>query len=154
MVNIAKALAAYQETIRSGKSEFDKFREALLERRPCWNYRLFSLSTAGCKAFCARARCDLCHFGPNFTSGEFDNINLPRPSQRDRVDDGRYGGILVLQRSRYNLLSSFNDDTELTTAGFTRHLKLTESVGAGSVFRACAMSRKQRLICMTGLWRH
>ena len=72
-----------------------------------------------------RARCDLCHFGTNFTNGEFHDISLPHFPEQSRVDKGRYGGILVLRRSRYNLLGPFNDDAGRTTAGFTRHVRLT-----------------------------
>ena len=126
MVNIAKALAAYQETITSGKSDFDRFRDALAAGDAVGIAAYPAAAQRGAKLFVGRGRCDLCHFGANFTNGEFHDIGLPHFPEQGRVDKGRYGGILVLRRSRYNLLGPFNDDAERTTAGFTRHVRLTQ----------------------------
>lgn len=126
MVNIAKALAAYQETLTSGRSAFDRFRDALAADDAAEIASYPAAAQRGAKLFVGRGRCDLCHFGANFTNGEFHDIGLPHFPEQGRVDKGRYGGILVLRRSRYNLLGPFNDDAGRTTAGFTRHVRLTQ----------------------------
>ncbi|MGB0631100.1 MAG: cytochrome-c peroxidase, partial [Alphaproteobacteria bacterium] len=63
MVNIAKALAAYQETITSGKSDFDRFRDALASGDAAGIAAYPAAAKRGAKLFVGRGRCDLCHFG-------------------------------------------------------------------------------------------
>tara|TARA_R110000868_G_scaffold2930_4_gene19933 strand:+ start:5072 stop:6214 length:1143 start_codon:yes stop_codon:yes gene_type:complete len=125
MVNIAKALAAYQETILSGKSAFDRFRDALAASDADGIAAYPDGAKRGLKLFVGRGRCDLCHFGPNFTNGEFHDIGLPHFPAPGRVDKGRYGGVKLLRESPFNLLGPYNDDKSRATAGFTRHLRLT-----------------------------
>jgi cytochrome c peroxidase len=125
MVNIAKALAAFQETIVSGKSSFDRFRDALAAGDAEAMAAYPDAAKRGLKLFVGKGRCDLCHFGPNFTNGEFHDIGLPHFPAPGRVDKGRYGGIQILRESRFNLLGPFNDDGLRATAGFTRYVRLT-----------------------------
>jgi len=125
MVNIAKALAAYQETILSGKSAFDRFRDALAAKDADGIAAYPDDAKRGLKLFVGKGRCDLCHFGANFTNGEFHDIGLPHFPAPGRVDKGRYGGIKLLRESPFNLLGAYNDDKMRSTAGFTRHLRLT-----------------------------
>ena len=125
MVNVAKSLAAFQETIVSGKSSFDTFRDALAAEDPVGIAGYPEAASRGLKLFVGRGRCDLCHFGANFTNGEFHDIGLPHFAEPGRVDEGRYGGIQQLRESRFNLLGPFNDDKLRATAGFTRHVRLT-----------------------------
>lgn len=125
MVNVAKAMAAYQETIVSGKSPFDRFRDALAAADAAGIAAYPDSAKRGLKLFVGRGRCDLCHFGPNFTNGEFHDIGLPHFPAPGRVDKGRYGGIQLLRKSPFNLLGAYNDDRTRATAGFTRHLRLT-----------------------------
>jgi cytochrome c peroxidase len=124
MVNVAKALAAYQETILSGKSAFDRFRDALAAKDAGGIAAYPDMAKRGLKLFVGRGRCDLCHFGPNFTNGEFHDVGLPHFPAPGRVDKGRYGGIKLLRNSPFNLLGAYNDDKTRSTAGFTRHLRL------------------------------
>jgi cytochrome c peroxidase len=125
MVNVAKSLAAFQETIVSGKSSFDMFRDALAAKGPAGIAGYPEAARRGLKLFVGKGRCDLCHFGANFTNGEFHDIGLPHFPEPGRVDKGRYGGIQQLRKSRFNLLGPFNDDKLRATAGFTRHVRLT-----------------------------
>ena len=125
MVNVAKALAAFQETIVSGKSSFDMFRDGLAAEDPAGIAGYPEAARRGLKLFVGKGRCDLCHFGANFTNGEFHDIGLPHFPEPGRVDKGRYGGIQQLRKSRFNLLGPFNDDKLRATAGFTRHVRLT-----------------------------
>ncbi|MFT5485160.1 MAG: cytochrome c peroxidase [Paracoccaceae bacterium] len=125
MVNVAKAMAAFQETIVSGKSSFDTFRDALDAGDTAGVAAYSETAKRGLKLFVGKGRCDLCHFGPNFTNGEFHDIGLPHFPAPGRVDKGRYGGIQLLRKSRFNLLGPYNDDGLRATAGFTRHVKLT-----------------------------
>jgi cytochrome c peroxidase len=125
LVNIAKALAAFQETIVSGKSTFDRFRDALAAEDAEGISAYPEAAKRGLKLFVGRGRCDLCHFGANFTNGEFHDIGLPHFPEPGRVDKGRYGGIRILRENRFNLLGTFNDDALRATAGFTRHVRLT-----------------------------
>ena len=125
MVNIAKAMAAFQETIVSGKSPFDAFRDAQASEDAAGIAAYPDAAKRGLKLFIGKGRCDLCHFGANFTNGEFHDIGLPHRPEPGRVDKGRYGGIQQLRKSRFNLLGPHNDDKLRATAGFTRRVQLT-----------------------------
>ena len=124
LVNTAKALAAFQEMLVSDKSSFDRFRDALAADETEAIAAYPASAKRGLQIFVGRGRCDLCHFGPNFTNGEFHDIGLQHFPTTGRVDMGRYGGIKLLRASRYNLLGPFNDDPDRRTAGFTRHVRL------------------------------
>ncbi|MDH3236742.1 MAG: c-type cytochrome, partial [Alphaproteobacteria bacterium] len=123
LVNVAKALAAFQETIVSGRTRFDAFRDALEKSRPAGIAAYPETAMRGLKIFIGKGKCNVCHFGPNFTNGEFHNIGIGYFVARGRVDKGRYGGIEILKASRYNLLGPYNDDKRRSTAGFTKRVR-------------------------------
>ena len=126
LADIGKALAAFQETIVSGKSEFDRFRDALEANDRTGIAAYPDDAKRGLRLFVGRGQCVLCHFGPNFTSSEFHDIGLPHMPEPGRVDPGRYGGIKLLRENPFNLLGRYNDDPGRTTAGFTRHVHLSQ----------------------------
>ena len=127
LVNVAKALAAFQETLVSGRTPFDRFRDALVKNDRAGVAAYPDAAKRGLKLFVGRGQCAVCHFGPNFTNGEFHNIGVVHFIGRgkgQRVDPGRYGGIRNLRRIPYNLLGKWNDDPTRSTAGFTRRVTL------------------------------
>jgi cytochrome c peroxidase len=63
--NVAKALAAFQETFETPPTPFDRFRNALARGAPD---PYPEAARRGLKTFVAN--CSTCHSGPNFTSGE------------------------------------------------------------------------------------
>ncbi len=107
LVNIAKILAAYQETIRTPTSAFDLMRTRLLEDEMISED---AAVLAGLKLFVGKGKCSLCHFGPNFTNGEFHDIGLPYFIESGQVDQGRYGGIRDLKASAFNRLGEYGDE--------------------------------------------
>ena len=123
-VDVAKALAAYQETLVSPRTPFDEFRDAVArgDRQAAAAYP--AAAQRGLALFLGRGRCYVCHSGPTFSNGEFSDIGVPFFIGRGQVDPGRHGGIQVLQRSRYNLLGPFNDDASRSSATPTRHVLL------------------------------
>jgi cytochrome c peroxidase len=123
-VDSAKALAAYVETLRSTRTAFDIYRDALARGDAFAASRYPAAARRGVALFVGKGRCDLCHSGPRFTNGEFHDVGVPFFVERTRVDSGRYDGIRRLQSSRYNLLGAFNDDPARSTATSTRHVSL------------------------------
>jgi cytochrome c peroxidase len=124
MVDVAKALAAFQETLASGRTAFDDFRDAMARGDQAAMDRYPAAARRGLKIFVGRGACSVCHVGPNFTNNEFHDIGIPFFAEPGRVDPGRHGGITRLKASRYNLLGPFNDDPSRTTATSTRHVSL------------------------------
>jgi cytochrome c peroxidase len=122
LVNIAKALAAFQETIVTGRTAFDDFRDALERGDATAMKRYPPAAQRGLGIFVGKGRCSACHFGPNFTSGEFEHIGLPHFAAKRRVDTGRFGGIKALLASPFNLLGRFNDDPVKAPGLTTRHV--------------------------------
>jgi len=122
LVDAAKALAAFQETLVTGRTPFDEFRDALArgDRDAAARYPL--AAQRGLRIFIGKGNCSVCHFGPNFTNGEFADVGVPFFVARGAVDSGRHGGIRALKASRYNLLSRWNDDPIRSTAAKTRHV--------------------------------
>src|SRR5438094_1533798 len=80
--NIAKAIAAFERTLISTNSPFDRFiggdKSALSEA-----------AQRGLELFQGKARCVLCHNGPNFTDNKFHNIGVPQTGPL-KEDIGRY----------------------------------------------------------------
>jgi cytochrome c peroxidase len=123
-VDSAKAIAAYVETLRSARTAFDDYRDALARGDISSASRYPAAARRGLALFVGKGRCDLCHSGPRFSNGEFHDAGVPFFVERTRVDSGRYDGIRRLQASPYNLLGAFNDDAARSTATSTRHVSL------------------------------
>jgi cytochrome c peroxidase len=79
---IAQALAAFERTLISTNSPFDRYtagdKAALSEA-----------AQRGLALFQGKARCVLCHNGPNFTDNKFHNIGVPQTGPL-KEDLGRY----------------------------------------------------------------
>jgi cytochrome c peroxidase len=121
-VDVAKALAAYQETLVTGRTPFDDFRDALARGDEQTAARYPVAARRGLRIFVGRGRCNVCHLGPNFTNGEFHDIGIPFFAGPGRVDPGRHEGIRRVRASRYNLLGPFNDDPTGRTATPARYV--------------------------------
>ena len=123
LVDVGKALAAFQETLVTGRTPFDDFRDAL-ERGDDAAAAGYPLAARrGLRIFVGKGNCSVCHFGPQFTNGEFADTGVPFFVAPGRVDPGRHSGIQRLKASPYNLLGRYNDDTSLATATGTRHVE-------------------------------
>lgn len=124
LVDAGKALAAFQETLVSGRTPFDEFRDAL-ERNDVDEAGKYPLAAQrGLRIFVGRGNCSVCHFGPQLTNGEFADTGVPFFVAPGRVDSGRHDGIRKLKASRFNLLGRYNDDPSLATATGTRHVQV------------------------------
>lgn len=124
VADVSKALAAYQATLRSPRTAFDRFRDALLrgDRRRAAAYPL--AAQRGLKLFLGRGRCSVCHAGPRFSNGEFADIGVPF-FVAGGVDPGRHGGLLQVMDSAFNRLGPFSDAAGADPRAVpTRHLVL------------------------------
>jgi len=121
LVDVGKALAAFQETLVSGRTPFDDFRDALARGE---DSGYSESAKRGLKIFVGKGNCSTCHFGPHFTNGEFADTGIGFFAAPGRVDPGRSEGLKRLKGSPYNLLGRFNDDGSKSTATGTRHVEL------------------------------
>jgi cytochrome c peroxidase len=121
MVDAGKALAAFQETLVTGRSPFDDFRDAL-EKGVAPDYP--ADAQRGLKIFVGKGNCSTCHFGPHFSNGEFADTGVPFFVGPGRVDPGRHTGIRKLKESPFNLLGRYNDDSSKANQVGTRHVEL------------------------------
>ena len=123
MVNTAKALAAFQETLRTGRTPFDEFRDALARGdEAAARYPL--AAQRGLRLFIGRGNCIACHNGPNFSNGEFADVGVPYFVGPGRVDSGRHDDLQRLRASPHNLLGRHSDDAGGAAATATRHASL------------------------------
>jgi len=123
LVFLGKALAAYQETLISGPTPFDKFAAALAAEDMEAMAEYPESAKHGLKLFVGDGNCGLCHFGPNFTNGEFGNIGISYFIGKGKVDTGRHGGIKSLLGNPFNLLEPYNDDEGGSGKLRTAHVK-------------------------------
>lgn len=108
LVNVAKALAAYQATLVSPRTAFDDFRDALARGDTAAASRYPAAAQRGLKIFIGEGRCFFCHAGPSFTNGEFADVGRPFFSTSG-VDPGRWGGLKQVLASPYNRLGAHSD---------------------------------------------
>lgn len=79
---IAEAIAAYERTVVSTNSAFDKY--ALGDSKA-----MDEAAVRGMALFKGKARCIICHNGPNFTDNQFHNLGVPQVGPM-KEDLGRY----------------------------------------------------------------
>lgn len=116
LVNIGKALAAFQETLVTGKTPFDNFRDAVANSDWAEAAKYPEAAQRGLSLFMGRGNCSFCHSGPLFTNGEFHDAAVPYFISPGKVDSGRHQGIIDLKKSAFTLASDYNDDPEKTGA--------------------------------------
>lgn len=123
LVNVGKALAAYQETLTTGETEFDRFLKAL--RAENWDAAATYPESAqrGLSFFLGQGNCSFCHSGPSFTNGEFHDAGVPYFIEAGRVDTGRFGGIERLKLSPFTLDGAYSDDPKKTGAWAVRQVQ-------------------------------
>lgn len=131
-VNAGKALAAFQETLTTGRTPFDHFREALATGAPPSTLNYSDAAQRGLKLFIGKGGCTHCHAGPNFTSGEFFNTGLTGVALQGKSDPGRPAGVRQMLESRFNLLGPYNDDKTGASAAHTRQA-FVEKASVGEV---------------------
>ena len=123
LVDVGKALAAFQETLVSGRTAFDEFRDAL-ERNDFPSMARYPVAAQrGLSIFVGKGNCSVCHFGPQFTNGEFADVGVAFFTAPGKVDPGRQGGISRVKANPFNLLGRFNDDRSRSTAVGTHHVE-------------------------------
>jgi len=116
LVNVAKALAAYQETLLTGRTRFDDFRDALARKDAAAAASYPAAARRGVLLFIGRGGCNLCHVGSLFTDGLFHDTGALPPVAPSRIDTGRTEGLKSLLASRFNLAGVYSDDTARAAA--------------------------------------
>jgi cytochrome c peroxidase len=127
LVNIGKALAAYLETLETGKTSFDTFRDALA-RGDLGAAKSYPLSAQrGLQIFVGDGNCAFCHSGPAFTNGEFHDAGVSYFLNTEGVDAGRSAGLEALEQSPFTLDGSFSDELEKTGGWAVRNVRFQHS---------------------------
>lgn len=126
LVQAAKAIAAFVETVTSGRTAFDEFRDALARGDLAATARYPEAARRGARLFVTH-RCGTCHVGPAFTNGEFHDVGVPYALGGGRVDAGRFEGVKRLRADPFNLLGAWNDDRTGGAAVKTRHVEATHA---------------------------
>ena len=126
LVDAGKALAAYLETLVSGRTPFDDFRDALArgDRAAAARYPL--RAQRGLRIFVGKGGCARCHAGAGFSDGAFHRSGIASLRQSGAIDSGREDGIRKLLTSRYNLLGAFSDERARASAQRTREAALEQ----------------------------
>ncbi|MGE3246903.1 MAG: cytochrome-c peroxidase [Beijerinckiaceae bacterium] len=109
--NVGKAIAAYERKILPGPTKFDRYAQAMIERRKPGAKDLLTLDESlGLKTFITdvRGRCMHCHNGPLLTNGSFHNIGIRR-NEPARDAQGRAKGVTAVLKDEFNCLSRFSD---------------------------------------------
>ena len=120
LVVAAKALAAFQETFVTGRSEFDDFRDALIRNDRDAITRYPAEARRGFALFVGQGGCSGCHAGPLFSNGSFHDIGVATTGPSGRVDRGRAGGLDKLNASPFTRLGRYSDARRGATAQPTR----------------------------------
>ncbi len=132
LVNVAKALAAFVETLTTARTPFDEFRDALARGDAAAAYPQAALR--GLRLFVGSAGCVGCHSGPHFSDDAFHRVVAPAHDAAQGMatwlaDQGRLDDARQLKASPFNLLGPANDDATRRNAAATRALVVHPGLG-------------------------
>jgi cytochrome c peroxidase len=110
--NTGKALAAYERLLVSRAAPFDAFVAGVRAGDLYQQLALSQEARGGLRLFVGKARCVLCHSGPNFTDREFHDNRVPPLKPGPRLDAARYDGIPLVQAVPFIGVGAFSDAPE------------------------------------------
>ncbi|MTV54920.1 cytochrome-c peroxidase [Pseudoduganella buxea] len=108
-LNVAKILGAFVASIPSPQTPFDEFQRQLAQGVKPSNFTAQNLR--GLQIFLERGRCATCHWGPDFTDGQFHNVLVPEPGTAGVFSAGRLAAINEAIRTvkQYRQPSKFSE---------------------------------------------
>jgi cytochrome c peroxidase len=104
-IDAGKALAAFQETLVSGRTPFDEFRDALARSDGTAAERYPRPAQRGAALFVGKAGCSACHSGPAFTNATHER------------GDGERGAFRVPGLRNVALTAPYMHDGRIATLG-------------------------------------
>ena len=122
VVGVAKALAAFQETLVTARAPFDGFRDALAEGDAAGMAAYPAAARRGLEIFFGVGQCAACHAGPLFSNREFGDTGVAYFLPGGGVDAGRAAGLARLRASAFGLLGAWNDDPAGSDTRASRHV--------------------------------
>ncbi len=87
--NIMKAISAYERTIISGSTAYDRFQAGE-------QTAMDDAAKRGLEVF-KKAKCDNCHAGVLFTDQQYHNVGVGMDAPPDKVDKGRFNALRDLK---------------------------------------------------------
>ncbi len=99
LVNVAKAIAAFQETLETGRTPFDEYRDALARGADLPSSRYPAPARRGLRLFVGKGLCAECHSGPNFSDGRFHATGVALGIGWGPTDAGRAAALGSLGKS-------------------------------------------------------
>jgi cytochrome c peroxidase len=103
LVDVAKALAAYERTLRAGQLPLDAYAAGTTSA-------LTDPQKDGLAAFFT-AGCAQCHWGPRLTDDAFHNPRFPTGRHDGAADTGRNGGIPIFNASAFQADGPYSDES-------------------------------------------
>ena len=129
LVNVGKALAAFQETLVTARTPFDDFRDALVRHDANAAARYPAAAQRGLKLFIGEAGCAACHSGPGFTDAQFHAGAPPDDgAPSGDADTGRLDDVRRLLANPLNLLGPYNDSPGSARTAATLNLRAVETL--------------------------
>lgn len=122
----AKSIGAFVRTLRSERTPFDQYRDAVVNNDAEAQKDYPQSAERGLKLFLGEANCRACHFGPNFSNKEFHDTGRPFFTGVGQVDPGRYTGIKRVRSDPYNLLGIFAEEPSQSEKAKTANVKLSQ----------------------------
>jgi cytochrome c peroxidase len=122
LADVGMALAAFQETLESPPTPFDRFRNALAQGAPIMSWVYSEAAQRGAKLFVGKGNCSSCHSGPNFSNGELRDNGFSVYGAQGRPDPGRNGDFKVPTLRHLFLTAPYGHHGEVATmADAVRH---------------------------------
>jgi cytochrome c peroxidase len=113
LVDVGKALAAFQETLVTGRTPFDDFRDALERGDDAAAAGYPPAAQRGLRIFVGKGNCSVCHSGPQFTNGGFadSGVHFRVPGLRNvaRTAPYMHNGSLATLRDVLRVHSELNE---------------------------------------------
>lgn len=133
-INFTLAVSAYELSIVSADSPFDrfayKFAEKKMPLKQSWVKGFTEAELRGFWVFNHAGKCNLCHFGPNFTNNSFHNNGMG--SDETWVDTGRLSGAILYAASPHKCQRSKLLDIPQAACEEGKYLDLSNPANFGA----------------------
>ncbi|WP_130618493.1 cytochrome-c peroxidase [Dyella amyloliquefaciens] len=106
--NMGKVLAAYERTLRHGRTRFDRYVQSALHGDATEASLFTAQEENGLRLFIGQGQCISCHNGPLFTDQGFHNTGVPARSEAV-PDHGRRAALALVSQDEFNCLGPHSD---------------------------------------------